>query len=42
MTFIYQTEKVSVDAQRHEETIGLIDGTEGYEKYVQEEGWNDR
>ena len=31
-----------MNAQRHEETIGLIDGTDRYEKYVQEEEWNDR
>ena len=37
MTCIYQTERVSIDAQNHEETIGLIDETERYEKYVQEE-----
>ena len=42
MACIYQTVKVSIDVQRHEETIRLIDETEKYEKYIQEEEWNDR
>lgn len=28
MTYIYETESVGIDAQRHEETMGLIDETE--------------
>ena len=37
MTCIYQTVRVSINAQDHEETQGLIDETERYGKGVQEE-----